>query len=151
MLSLPLQLFKKYIVVFFILSIVGFVDASFLAVEHYMGKIPPCSLTNGCEKVTTSDYSVIFGVPVALAGALYYLSLIVLLILFLDIKKPIFIKIFISLTGLGFISSIFFTYLQFFVIKAICPYCLLSAFTSTSLFFLSLWCARRNEARDNTL
>ncbi len=143
MLSQLQQFLSKYIVVFFIIAGLGFADATFLAVEHFLGVIPPCSI-GGCEQVTTSVYSKIFGIPVAYTGVAYYLAVLVLLVLFFDLKKPLFVKGIFALTTTGFLFSLYFTFLQFFVIKAICPYCLFSALTSTVLFLLCCWGARRN-------
>lgn len=151
MLSHLQQFLTKYSWVFFLVAILGFADATFLSIEHYRGVIPPCSLTNGCETVTTSAYSSIFGVPVAYTGMLYYIALLILLILFVDLKKDIFVKGLFIFTTIGFLFSVYFTILQFFVIKAICPYCLFSAATSTVLFLLCVWGARSNEARNELL
>lgn len=144
------QFLSKYIVVFFVIAIVGFADATFLAVEHYMGVIPPCSI-GGCETVTTSVYSKIAGIPVAYTGVAYYFAVLVLLVLFLESKKQIFVKGIFALTTVGFLFSIYFTFLQFFIIKALCPYCLFSALTSTALFLLCCWGARCYKTRDQLL
>ncbi len=144
------QFLSKYIVVFFIIAGLGFADAMFLSVEHYMGVIPPCSI-GGCEQVTTSEYSKIMGIPVAYTGVLYYIAVLVLLVLFVDLKKEIFVKGIFAITTIGFLSSVYFTVLQAFVIKAFCPYCLFSAGTSTLLFLLCLWGARCYKARNVSL
>ena len=51
---------KWIIAAFFISALIGFIDASFLTIEHYRGVVPPCSIISGCEKVTTSEYSEVF-------------------------------------------------------------------------------------------
>ncbi len=132
--------FKKFLIVIFVLAGLGLVDALYLSVQHYTGEVPPCTLTGGCEKVTTSEYSKIFGIPVAYMGALYYLGLLAVLIFFVDLKRR---ELFLFATGIvsfGFIFSIYLTYLQFFVINALCPYCLLSALTSSILAVLLWFC-----------
>ncbi|KKS25085.1 MAG: Vitamin K epoxide reductase [Candidatus Jorgensenbacteria bacterium GW2011_GWF2_41_8] len=68
-------------------SLIGLADSSYLAAKHYLGSPINCSIFNGCEVVTTSPYSVILGVPVALFGVLYYFSFLLLTILYLDSKK----------------------------------------------------------------
>lgn len=145
------QFLSKYIIVFFIIAGLGFADATFLSVEHYLGVIPPCSLTGGCETVTTSPYSKILGVPVAYTGVLYYIAVLILLVLFFDLKKPIFVKGLFALTSIGFLFSLYFTFLQVFIIKAICPYCIFSALTSTLLFLLCCWGSRSNQGGDQLL
>jgi len=116
----------------------GFLDAAYLTVEHFLNRVPPCSIVHGCEKVTTSSYSVIFGVPMALMGALYYLVVIVALILYLDLRRELIVKWTARFTVVGFLFSLWLVYLQLFVIKAICQYCILSALSSTGLFVVGL-------------
>ncbi len=125
-------------VVFLVLSLIGFLDATYLTVEHYRGTIPPCTTTGGCEKVLTSRYSTMLGVPVALGGALYYLSLLVLTGWFLDTKNLRALRLATLLTPIGFLASIYFFSLQAFVIHSWCPYCLTSAATSTLLLIVSV-------------
>src|SRR3989344_2786808 len=103
-----------------------------------MGAIPPCVITTGCETVLTSEHSVIFGIPTALLGSVYYLLLFLLAIFSIDIKREI-IRFAAFLTPIGFFASSWFVYLQLFVIKEICSYCIVSATTSMILFILGLF------------
>lgn len=132
---------KKYqriiSILFFVFSSLGFLDATYLTVEHYKGSIPPCTI-DGCEIVLTSAQSVIWGVPVALMGSVYYLLILLLSIYVLDSKKNIILKKISYITIFGFLGSIYFVYLQLFVIKNICQYCMISAGTSTALFILGM-------------
>jgi uncharacterized membrane protein len=132
---MPMVVNKWFIIFFTIVSFLGFLDATYLTAQHYMGAIPPCVITTGCETVLTSEHSVIFGVPTALWGAIYYLLLFILAVLALDLKPEI-IRFAAYITPLGFFASFYFVYLQFFVIKEICSYCMISATTSTTLFIL---------------
>ncbi|MDP3902252.1 MAG: vitamin K epoxide reductase family protein [bacterium] len=125
-------------IIFLIISALGFLDAAYLAIDHYRGNIPPCTI-QGCEIVLTSAQSKIAGVPVALLGALYYFTLLILSIAYLDKKNEALIKIASKLTPLGFVASLYFVYLQFFTIKAICQYCMVSATTSTLLFITGMY------------
>lgn len=123
---------------FLIVSFLGFLDATYLTAQHYLGTIPPCVITTGCETVLTSEHNAIFGIPVALIGAAYYLLLFLLAILSLDVKRET-IHFAAFLTPIGFLASLYFVYLQLFVIKEICSYCVVSAATSTILFILGLF------------
>ena len=67
---------------FLFVSFFGFLDATYLTINHYQGKIPPCSIVVGCEIVTTSRYSLFLNIPVALIGAIYYLTVFVLTVLY---------------------------------------------------------------------
>jgi len=128
---------KKTIGAFFLIfSLLGFLDATYLTVQHYQGVIPPCTVVNGCEKVLTSSYSTIANVPVALGGAVYYLAMIVLSLLYFDTKNHHWLKRAAHFSIIGLLASAYFISLQLFVIHALCLYCLGSAITSTVLFIL---------------
>src|SRR3989344_4839060 len=125
-------------IIFLAVSAVGFLDATYLTVEHYRGGIPPCAIL-GCEIVLTSAQSRIAGVPVALFGSLYYLTLLIFSFAYLDSEKKSIIRLASYCTVVVFVASIYFVYLQLFVIKEICQYCMISAGTSTILFVLGIY------------
>ncbi len=129
---------KGFITFLFAVAVIGFVDASYLAVEHYINRIPPCAI-GSCETVLTSSFATVAGIPVALAGALYYLIILVLLMIYLDTKKESMLRGTLIFTTAGFLASIYFFILQAFVIHAFCQYCLVSALTSTILFITSVY------------
>lgn len=126
-------------IIFLVLALVGFLDASYLTLEHYRGTVPPCSIIRGCEKVTTSQFSQVLGIPVALLGACYYLLIIILAIAYLDTKKTRLLTLAGALTPIGLLASLWFVYIQWRVIGAWCLYCLGSATTSTLLFVLGMF------------
>ncbi len=125
-------------VVLLVVALIGFGDALYLTIEHFNNIIPPCTV-GGCEIVLSSIYSVIWGIPVSFLGSIYYLFIIISLILYFDTKKEIFLRIPFLLSLIGFLCSTWLVYLMVFVIKAFCPYCIVSAFTSSTIFVLSLW------------
>jgi uncharacterized membrane protein len=130
---------KKWIsIAFLVIALIGFADSTFLAFEHYKGVTPPCSIVEGCEEVTTSKYSAIGPVPIALLGSLYYLAILVLTTAYLDSRKEILIRLAAYLAFSGFAVSLILIYLQLFVIHAICLYCMGSATTSTILAGLGI-------------
>jgi uncharacterized membrane protein len=137
------MLIPKWLIILFIcLSFVGFLDAAYLTVEHYTQGILPCYVFKGCEKVTTSQYSTLAGVPISLFGAIYYLTIFISGILFLDTKSQKWLSVLGYLPILGFLASLGLIYLQLFVIKAICLYCVISAISSTTLFIMGLYLLR---------
>lgn len=114
----------------------GFADAAFLAIEHYRGVVPPCSVLSGCEIVTTSRYSVMFGVPLALLGAIHYLVELVLVLAYLDTRRSVVLLMLSVLVTIGALASLGFVYLQLGVLGAICLYCMFSAAVSFVAFAL---------------
>lgn len=131
---------------FLIVSFLGFLDASYLAAKYYSGEPITCSLLEGCEQVTTSQYAAIFGVPVALLGAVYYLFIFLAAIYYFDSKNErVFYKV-APIIAAAFLATLYFVYLQLFVINAICIYCMFSALTSTILFGLGIIALRLNKS-----
>jgi len=131
------------IAAFLLVSFGGFVDATYLTVKHYSGTPLACSIFKGCEKVTTSRYAVILGVPLALFGAVYYLAVFLLSIAYLDVRRQEILSFTALFTVVGLLASAWFVYLQLFVIQAICPYCMVSAIASTILFLLGMYVLKR--------
>ena len=130
-----------------IVSFIGFLDATYLTVSHYTGSALNCTLLKGCDVVTTSKYSEIFNIPVALLGMLFYFTMLVLSLLYLDTKHRTILKFIPILGFMGFLASIWFVYSQVVLIEALCQYCMLSAITSTILFILSLYVSKYRKDR----
>jgi uncharacterized membrane protein len=125
-------------VVVLLVALAGFADAVYLTVEHYSNVIPPCNI-GGCETVLTSQYSQIIGIPVSLIGSVYYLFVSVFLLLYLDTRREIYLRIPFIMSILGLVASLWFVSLMIFVIKAFCPYCAVSATTSIIIFVLAYY------------
>lgn len=139
LLKSPLNNVPKWVpIAILAISLIGFADAAFLTLEHYKGEIPPC-LVGGCEQVLTSEYSTILGIPVALYGSLYYLFIAVLVFMAIESKSNRILKLAMIATAIGFLMSLWFLYLQAFVINSYCQYCLISTVTSTAIFVISYW------------
>ena len=134
----PAETSNWFAIACLIVSAFGFADATYLTTQHYLGLPVACSILEGCEQVTTSPYSLIFGIPVALLGSIFYFTVLILSVLYLDSKKIKFLNFIAVITPFGFLASLYFVYLQIFVIKAICLWCMGSALTTTLLFILSL-------------
>ncbi|QQG42290.1 MAG: vitamin K epoxide reductase family protein [Candidatus Giovannonibacteria bacterium] len=127
------------LLIFLLIGFIGFTDAVYLTATHYAGANVACGALEGCDKVLASAYSVFAGLPVALLGAIYYLLLIAFLLCYLATKQKRFLFVAAGLTPVGFLVSVWFLYLQIFVIKALCFYCLISAATSATLFIIGLY------------
>lgn len=118
-----------------LVALVGMIDSIYLTVHHYTGEKVPCSVIGGCEKVLSSEYSEIAGIPLALFGALAYFTVFSLATLtaFGDNRMWKILSVTVALMA-GF--SLWLIYLQAFVIGAFCQFCLLSAGTTLTLFLL---------------
>jgi uncharacterized membrane protein len=106
------------------LALAGLAIAIYLTIVHYDHSSPVCvGGGGGCEKVQTSDYAELAGVPVALIGAIGYAAILLSLAVPGDSGR--FAGALLGLVGLGF--SLYLTYLELFVIDAICQWCVASA------------------------
>ena len=144
------------VIILLIVAMLGFADATYLTIEHYRGVIPPCSIIKGCEIVLTSPYSVLFGVPVSLLGALYYLLVSLGAFIYLESKHgkgeiathhSSILKWTLIITVFGFGMSLWFVYIQLFVLHSICTYCIGSALTSTILFITAIVMLRHSSIK----
>lgn len=120
------------------LGAIGFLDSFYLTIEHYRSVIPPCTL-KGCDLVLTSQYANVFGIPLALIGAIFYVIVMVLTIIFLQTKQKSITTILFVLCLLGLAVGLFLVYLQAFVIHAFCQYCLLSEVVDFLMFDAAWW------------
>ncbi len=121
-----------------VVASVGFIDASYLTLQHYIGFPAVCLAVNGCEVALTSSYAILFGVPTALFGVLYYAAMFLFALLAVRSGRRSH-RVGVALGSLvGLFASAWFVYLQLWVIGAICLWCMFSAGTSLALFLLSL-------------
>ena len=118
-----------------IFAVGGLIDAAYLTAEHLRGEIAPCSVLQGCEQVLTSQYAEFYGIPTATFGAIGYFCVFSLAVLTAFGYR----RTWTLLSGLSLAMTLFtiwFIYLQAFVIKAFCQYCLLSAGITFLIFSL---------------
>ena len=123
-----------------ILTVLGAVDAVYLIIYKLTGNNQMCLGNGGCHDVNFSPYSEIYGIPVAVFGLAAYLAILCILILEARLKTakengPLVI-FGISLGGVAFTA--YLTYLEIYVIHAICPFCVASAVIITLIFGLAI-------------
>ena len=124
-------------VIFF--AFLGFADSAFLLEKRLSGTAIPCTLGfTGCDEVSKSPHSVLFGIPLSAYGMAFYLIIGLLGVLYLDIKKKIIAQLLALGTAIGFLLSLYFLYVQKFLIGTFCVYCVASALISTILFGLGI-------------
>ena len=115
-----------------LLAHVGLGDSLYLTVQHITGESLRCTIISGCSEVLSSHYAQVGPVPLAAIGAAAYFtvfSLATLAAFGYRFTHP-FLKI---LVALMFLMTLWLLYLQAFVIRHFCQYCLLSAAVTTAL------------------
>src|SRR5215213_2377934 len=121
-----------------LVALVGLVDASYLTIEHLSGRNVRCMIVSGCDEVLQSSYATVAGhVPVASLGALAYFAVFSLATLALFGYAGAR-RLIPAVVAVMFLATVWFVYLQMFVIRAYCVYCLLSAAVTTTLALLTL-------------
>jgi uncharacterized membrane protein len=124
----------------FALACLGLLDSIYLLIYKLTGNSNLCLGNGGCHDVNFSPYSEIGGIPVALFGVAAFLAIggILLLEARLNIARengPLAIMG-ISLSGVAFTA--YLTWLEIYVIEAICPFCVAAAIIITLIFILSI-------------
>ena len=105
------------------LALIGLAIAAYLALTRLSGGLPVCGPLHGCETVALSSYSEILGIPVAMFGVVFS---IVLVGLSLAWSRQGDRRALLGLYGLGLLGVLFVAYLTFlelFVIGAVCVWC----------------------------
>ena len=128
-----------------VLSLAGLAVATYLSVEHISGGLPACGISSGCDEVTTSEYAVLFGVPVAFIGVAGYGALLLGTLAYLGLENPPNFLTY-ALLGMALIGeafTLYFVYTQAFRIHAYCQYCLASAAIMTTILVLTIYSSLR--------
>jgi uncharacterized membrane protein len=112
----------------------GLAIAGYLTYVHYAGISPVCEIAHGCEKVQTSHWSRIAGVPVALLGLLGYAGILAALLL----RREAALTAAAGQALVGFGFSAYLTYREVFTIHAICIWCVASAVLMAALAVLTV-------------
>ena len=126
-----------------LVSLVGLADAIYLTVEHLSGRSVRCTIVSGCSEVLSSSYATVGGMPLAMIGAAAYFTVFSLAVLAAYSYKWA-ASLLTVIVGLMFITTLWLLYLQAFVIKHFCQFCLLSALVTFILTVLIVISLRRD-------
>src|SRR5829696_2946791 len=123
------------------LAFIGVFVSTYLTLYKlgYIGELQ-CAV-GSCETVNTSRWATFFGLPVAAWGLGFYVAM--LAVVFVGIQERyadvrVISVVLTALTGWGVLFSGWLTYLELFVIDAICIWCVTSAIIVLIMFFVSL-------------
>jgi uncharacterized membrane protein len=124
-----------------LLALVGFFIALYLWLHQIgVGGELKCG-TGGCETVQTSQWAEQLGIPVAFYGVVGYVAILAVALVglqpaWLGRRGPTLLLAALA-TG-GVLFSAWLTYLELFVIHAICRWCITSAVLMTATWIVSL-------------
>lgn len=131
----------------FVLALVGLAVSAYLAYERLTGsETLACSDTGvvNCLKVTTSSWSVILGVPVAVAGVAFFAALTLLCLPFRAIWPLHRLRIIFGAVGLPMV--VWLVYVEFAKVHAICLWCTAVHVITLLLFVSVVWWSRADSS-----
>lgn len=121
------------------LSVLGLLDAVYLTYVKLV-EDGVCAVGGGCAIVNTSPYASLWGIPIAAIGGGAYL--VMLIVLLLEERSDFFAingsLIVFGLSLIGVLYSVYLTYLELYVIHAICPFCVISAVILVAMLVISI-------------
>ncbi len=132
-----------------VIAVVGMLDSAYAAYQHYA--VPGESacdfnVTVNCDVVNQSEYSEVAGVPVAfigLAGYLFFAAVAGMALAWPRFRRRGgYLVLLAALPALAY--SLYLTYIEIFVLGAVCPMCMLSLALVTTITVLAAWGAVRD-------
>ena len=112
-----------------ILAVGGLIIAGYLLTVRLLGGAPACGPVQGCDTVAASEYATVLGLPVALYGVAFSLALVAATLVWWRRGDRRALYVAYGLGLLGVVAVAYLTYLELFVIHAICIWCVSYAIT----------------------
>jgi len=121
-------------------TIIGLLVSIYMTIYKITSNDNMCIGSKDCSVVNQSRYSEIYGIPVAVIGALGYAAILAVLLLE---RNPGFFKqngtmLLFGLSLTGFLFTLYLIFLETVLIKAYCPFCITSQAAMTIIFILSV-------------
>lgn len=131
------------------LDLVGLAIAGYLSVVELQGDLPYCGPLRGCEEVALSEYARFGGIPVAVFGVLLSISLFIFAIAWMRSGRFELLAAHYGLSLIGVVFEVYFTYLEVFVIGAVCVWCASYGLSLVARFAVALRVWRRASSFDS--
>jgi uncharacterized membrane protein len=122
-----------------VLDLIGLAIASYLSFVELRGELPACGPLHGCEQVALSQYSRVGDIPVAVFGIVLSATLLTLAIRWWQTGDQRLLAAHYALSLVGVLFEGYFTYLELFVIDAVCVWCATYGLTLVARFIVALW------------
>ncbi len=135
-----------------LLAMAGLGVSSYLAYTHWADASVACGGLGNCSTVNESEYAEMAGIPVALLGVFFYSALAVVALAWLwwrpfGLDWPVLA--FWGMSVGGTLFSAYLTYIELFVLEAICVYCVASAAIALAALLISTaWVVKEAQAEE---
>jgi uncharacterized membrane protein len=111
------------------LALLGLAISAYLTWVHYAGIEPVCTGISDCERVQTSEYADLVGIPVAVLGIAGYAAILV------SLRTRVEVTALLAYLAVAF--SAYLTWAEVFKIDAICQWCVGSALITLAIAVLA--------------
>ena len=108
------------------ISLLGLVVTTYLTILS-IGQIEASCSIQGCNEVLNSKWAKLLGIPLSFGGMLVYGTIMILSLSHTSSINILTRKIILLSIFIGMSVSVYLTYIEIFVIKALCQYCITSA------------------------
>lgn len=123
------------------LSLLGLFDSLYLLWAYTSSSRPLVCIGGGCDVVRASPFAHAWGVPLPVYGVLMYAALVLILVVQPLVAPPLGHSLRLALTvlaGVGFLTSLYLTSIEAFVLHAWCAWCVVSALAVTLILLLAI-------------
>jgi uncharacterized membrane protein len=124
-----------------LLVVAGVGVSGYLSYAYLMNQSIVCGESQGCDLVAQSSYSRMFGIPIAVYGLLTYIVLLGLLTVRRRVGEAHEAYVPLAMFGIaivGVLFSAYLTYLELYVILAVCKWCVAQALIMAVFLALSV-------------
>jgi len=123
-----------------ILVVIGLAVSIYMTIYKATSNDALCLGSGDCSTVNASRYSEVYGIPVASVGIAGYLA--ILLVQWFERRDKFFEKngpiLIFGMALTGFLFTVYLIYVEFAILKALCPFCLTSQAAMTIIFIISI-------------
>ncbi len=121
-------------------TVIGLLVSIYMTIYKLTDDNSMCLGSGDCSIVNASQYSEVRDIPVAVIGMAGYAAILALL--FLE-RRSDFLKenatlLIFGLSLTGFLFTVYLIYVEIYLIKAFCPFCITSQVAMTLIFILSI-------------
>ncbi len=129
-----------------VLGLIGAAISAYLLSVKLSGGTAVCPIGGGCETVQESSYATLLGIPVAAYGLAYSIAVTIAGLVWWRTGERRALIVAYALGVLGTLFEAYLVYLELFVIKAICAWCVAYGVTVVAGLVLAAIAMRRAPA-----
>lgn len=123
-----------------LLSFTGLGVAGYLSWTRLRETVPVCAGLGRCDVVQASPYALFAGIPIAYLGVGADAAVLALVLYRRRVTGELHLRALLAQLGIvlvGVLYSAWLTYLELYVIRAVCPWCVASALILSGLLVLT--------------